>query len=39
MVPLAAQGSARASAQLDVDDEHAYVGDGYGTPCPDDIPF
>jgi len=39
MVPLATQGSAPASAQLDVDDEHAYGGNGFGTPCPDDIPF
>ena len=39
MVPLAAQGSAPASAQLGVDDEHAYGGNGFGTPCPDDIPF
>ena len=39
MVPLAAQGSAPASARLDVDDEHADGGNGFGTPCPDDIPF
>lgn len=39
MVPLTAQGSAPASAQPDVDDEHAYGSDGFGTPCPDDIPF
>jgi hypothetical protein len=39
MVPLAAQGSPPASAQLDVDDEHEYSGNGFGTPCPDDIPF
>lgn len=39
MVPLATQGSAPASARLDVDDEHAYGGNGFGTPCPDDIPF
>lgn len=39
MVPLAAQRSAPASAQLDVDDEHAYGGNGFGTPGPDDIPF
>jgi hypothetical protein len=39
MVPLAAQGTAPASAQLDVDDERACVGDGFGTPCSDDIPF
>ncbi|TMQ05375.1 MAG: hypothetical protein E6J90_49130 [Deltaproteobacteria bacterium] len=39
MVPLAAQSSAPASAPLDVDDEHAYGGDGFGTPCSDDIPF
>jgi hypothetical protein len=38
MVPLAAQGSAPASAQLDVDDEHAYGGTGFGTSA-DDIPF
>jgi hypothetical protein len=39
MVPLAAQGSAPASAPLDVDDEHAYGGNDFGTPCPDDLPF
>ena len=39
MVPLAAQGPAPASAPLDVDDEHAYDGNGFGTACPDDIPF
>jgi len=39
MVPLAAQGSVPGSAPLDVDDEHMYGGDGFETPCPDDIPF
>jgi len=39
MVPLAAQGSEPASAPSEVDDEHAYGGDGFGPPCPDDIPF
>ena len=39
MVPLAAQGSAPASAQPDVDDERTYGDDGFETPCPDDIPF
>jgi hypothetical protein len=37
--PLAAQGSAAGSAQLDVDVEHAYGGNGFATPCADDIPF
>lgn len=39
MVPLAAQGSAPAPAQRDVDDEPACDGNGLGTPYPDDIPF
>jgi hypothetical protein len=39
MVPLAAQGSAPAAAHPDIDDEHAYGGNGFGTQCPDDIPF
>jgi hypothetical protein len=39
MVPLAAPGSAPASAQLDIDDEPAYGGNGFGTPCPEDVPF
>jgi hypothetical protein len=39
MVPLAAQASAPASAETEVDDEHAYGGNGFGTPSPEDIPF
>jgi hypothetical protein len=40
MVPLAAQGSAPDAAQPDVDREHAYGGNGFETPSPDeDIPF
>lgn len=39
MVPLAIQGSAAAEAQPDVDDEHGYGGNGFATPCTDDIPF
>lgn len=39
MVPLAAQGSAPATAQPDIDDEHAYGDNGFGTQCSEDIPF
>jgi hypothetical protein len=39
MVPLAAQGSAPSAAHSNIDDEHAYGGNGFEAPCPDDIPF
>lgn len=47
MVPLVAQASAPAPAQPDVvdvvdddvDDEHAYDGNGFGTTYPDEVPF
>jgi len=39
VVLLAAQGAAPTTAQPDIDDEHAYGGNGFGTQCPDDIPF
>ena len=39
MVPLAAQGAAPSAARSDIDDEHAYGGNGFEAPCPDDIPF
>jgi hypothetical protein len=39
MVPLAAQGAGPSAAHSDIDDEHAYSGNGFEAACPDDIPF